>query len=145
MQAQAWEEERPGEAAAGGFDGEPELHRQRQGKEDNGRRRVHGRSERPDALESDRDREDEHGKICAASRGEPGRLSRTPPGLGEAPFLGGSDRPVLGAVQSERAAAEEPDDERERERQSRDERSAMREEGEHEGGRDRDHEQQRPP
>ena len=126
LQAESGEEEGAGEALGRGFDGEPELHRQRERENDDGGRRVDGRREGPDALECERDREHKGCEVRAAPRREARRSHGTAPGLGEAALLGGGDRAVLGTVERERPAAQEPNDEADGDRQPGDQLTALR-------------------
>src|SRR5438093_456669 len=63
-------------------------------------------------------------------------------GLDETALLRGCDRSMLGTVQRQRAAAQEPEDESEGDRETRDQRNAMREECEQKRSGDRGCEQQ---
>jgi hypothetical protein len=82
------------------LDGLPELHGQREGQNDDGRRRIDGRRERPNALEHDRAREDKRCEVRPAPGGEARRPRTAAPGLGEAAFLGRGDRAKLGSMQT---------------------------------------------
>jgi hypothetical protein len=62
--------------------------------------------------------------------------------LGEAAFLGSGDRTMLGTVESKRSPPQEPDGQPEGDRQTGDQREAMREKGEQERSADRRREQQ---
>ena len=97
-------EERPGDAVRAPFDHHPELHRQRQGEN------CHGCSrQRPgDAVEDDGDRKHERGEVRAAASSEPRGPRDARPRRDEASLLDGRDRAVLGAVQAQRASAQEP-------------------------------------
>src|SRR5205809_942272 len=82
------------------------------------------RLERPDALEEDGHREHQCCEVRAAACREAGWASRAAPGLDETALLRGCDRSMLGTVQRQRAAAQEPEDESEGDRETRDQRNA---------------------
>ena len=92
----------------------PELHRQRERQQHDQQRRVERRRERPGPVGEEGHRQDERGEVRAAARREARRARRARPGRGELARLGGRDRAVLGAVEAERAAAQQPEDEADR-------------------------------
>ena len=86
----------------------PELHRERQREHRHDDRCENGRRQGPEAAPEDGDRHQQRGEVRAAAHREARGQGCAMPGLPKTPLLECGDRTVLGTVQVERAAAQEP-------------------------------------
>src|SRR3954454_22360765 len=87
---------------------EPQLHRQREGENRDDERRECRRGKRPEATAEDGHRHQQCSEVRAAAQRDARGVCDAVPCLEEPLLLGGGDRAVLGAVQVERATAQQP-------------------------------------
>ena len=92
----------------------PELHRQRERQHEDDERRPERGCERQQPVGGKGDGQRERREVRAAARRETRRLGRPAPCCGQAALLGSGDRAVLRAVQVQRAAAQDGEEQGER-------------------------------